>query len=289
MKLIQLLTEIISPQKPNKVRAYTHKQAGVQGSEVISQRRDFTTTKGNKVTVKFSPKNEYRMKGVDVSFYVNDTMNDDASTTGKGIDNDFEILSGVIFLILQYVKRAKIERISFLAYNGTNDTKLMHNVPVDKYISSIKTAMDKFKNDLINFELTPEKQAAHDRKIQVFKSRFNMDVSNEYMHKDELLKLISDLDNYLSNNKDYKQYEGALESFMNSLHRFMRNVNQWDSYLNFEKSLYDSIKALSTHREGGAYITKNRRAEIYSKLLGKYFPSGWDIKRTGSDFIITKQ
>ena len=76
-------------------------------------------------------------KLVSIVFYVNDTLYDKASTDNKNVANDFDILSGVLYVIILYLQKSKINHAKFEAYSGEGDTKTVRNLPTEKIIATI--------------------------------------------------------------------------------------------------------------------------------------------------------
>lgn len=98
-------------------------KSGMQGSKEKIIQRQFTTSSGNDVKIHFSPRVDDGEASTRISFYVNDKTSDESSTEGKDIASDFEILSGVMYITLMYLNRAKLNHCSFEAFAGEGDKK----------------------------------------------------------------------------------------------------------------------------------------------------------------------
>ena len=289
MKLIEILLEIISPRKPNEVKASRGTVSGVQGSVHSIIKRDFTTSKGNAVSVRFKPSTEDGMKGADVSFFVNGTMDDSASTDGKDTDNDFEILSGVLHIGMQYVDKAKLNRVTFTAHTGKKDSKRVHNLPIDKAVANLKNTALKFKQELINFKPNPAEIEKYNEYLRGFAQKFKLSpeqmAEKKYIYKEELIGLVDEI----LNNKFEKVDENEINKYISYVNRYTKVVAQWKSFNEFQQAVYELAKVGESHQEGGAFVNRNRRESIYKRMVEKYFSKDWNIDHQGTMFTMTRK
>lgn len=289
MKLIDVLLEIISPRKPDDVKSSRGTVPGLQGSTQPINKREFVTSKGNNVTVRFKPSMEDGMKSIDFSFYVNGTMDDAASTQGKDVDNDFEILSGVLHVGMQYVDRAKVNRVTFTAHTGNKDSKLVHNLPTDKYVANVKFLAQKFKEELINFKPDPAEVEKYQSYLQNFAKKFNLTpeviAQKKYIYREELVQLVDEI----LNNKFENVDENMLNKYTSTLGRYSKIVEKWDSFKQFQTAVQELTKVAESHREGGAFMHHNRREGIYKRMINKYLSKDWNIEQHGTMFTLTRK
>jgi hypothetical protein len=289
MKLIEILLEIISPRKPNEVKSSRGTISGVQGSVQPIVKKEFTKSKGNAVSVRFKPSVEDGMKGADVSFFVNGTMDDSASADGKDTDNDFEILSGVLHIGMQYIDKARLNRVTFTARAGEKDSKRVHNLPIDKSVANLKNTAQKFKQELIEFQPNPEEVEKYKEYLKGFAQKFKLSpeqmAEKKYIYKEELIGLV----NEILNNKFDKVDENELNKYISYVNIYTRVVTKWKSFNEFQQAIYGLAKVGESHQDGGTLVSRNRRESIYKRMINKYFSKDWNIDHQGTMFTMTRK
>jgi len=167
MKIVykDCIYEAISPSKPNKTLT---KHKTINGGTSIARKqyyKQFTTNKGNVVKVFFRWDFGRELR---IDFAVNDSYNNDPSR-----DFDREILKGVLYVIIKYVKENPPEIIS-LAFNDEDGNN--------------KTRYDVFKNMLIkNLENYEEFSNIPNRAILL--KRKDIETINEtYSNENSILR-----------------------------------------------------------------------------------------------------
>ena len=279
---ILFLCEIVSPRKPEGVKSGIYSKSGVQGSISKVRTRDFTTSKGNKVKVLFDIQNDGEGKVVDINFYVNDTHYDDASTNSGKYNNDFEILSGVLYLAKSFVARGKYDKIKFVAQKGSGDHKVIRNLDIGKYEERYSQSLKRLLADIERFAPSEEQiELARNRAINM-KAKFNKEVSSEVVEKDKLLLVINELLGSLRgiSFEDFNRLDLAIK-------RLDRTIDSWDSYKEFYSASVKLREAFQSNTDMGFMSSRNRRASLYKKLVKKYFPD-WDLDISGNYFELTR-
>lgn len=268
---IRALLEIVSPKKPERVKSGIYRKPGVQGSVSKVRTRSFTTSKGNHVRVLFDVQPDEGEKIVDINFYVNDTHYDDSSTAGGKHKNDFEILSGVLYLARSFVDRGKYNRIKFTAQKGAGDSKTVFGLNLDKYKESYAKALETLLSEIQDYQPSQEEIELSRRRAEDIRRKFGKEVPTEVIYASKLVPAIQKL---LSSMNSLSEEE--FNGLHNQLRRWDKTVDQWKSYRNVIDRGVELRNAFESHSESGVTINKNRRASLYTRLIKKHFPD-WRI------------
>lgn len=281
-----IIKELIEPKAPGNLKKSTITKAGTQGSPVKINQRQFTTSKGNVVKVHFKPFIEDNLKAVDVSFFVNDTMDDEASG-----QRDSEILPQVLHTVLAYAKTSKVQRITFSAVAGSGDTKTKFNIPLDRHVASLKSAIAAFYKKLIEIEITPEMEKDELDRVNAIYAKVGkpLKTSATVMFKDELiavLKQIMDfIDNLTPSETSGNEFNALYQEFM----KYIKRTDNWPEFRALLKEFSNMTAVLYSYTKHGAMISKNRRLDLYTKMVQRYFANDWDISITGTSFGLTRK
>jgi len=277
------LLEIIAPRKPEKVTTKLSSTYGVQGSTFKVSDRSFVTKKNNVVRVRFTPENDWSGKrSVDITFYVNDTLDDRSYA-----DKDPEILPGVLHVILQFLKRSKVDQCTFIAASGDGDYKKVYNLPKEKIVKAVTMSANKLKTRLENTIITPEMEKEYLDKRNEMLSVVGRPLVDKitYIYKDELIsmlsRLMSDIEN-ISTAADANEYVTFLKSHSN-------NIGRWPEYDELTSVLHKFVEILLSYRDIGLTRMHNRRLSIYTKMVDYYFAKDWDIDIYGTKFTLTRK
>lgn len=263
--------ELLEPKKPeSKVKSSTLSKSGLQGSTNKIAQRSFTTKKGNLVEIQFKTTTEGNEKVTDVVFYVNGTMYDNASTEGKDIDNDFDILSGVGYIVKTYLDKAKINKCTFQAYSSESDTKLKHNIPVERPKRELLKSLEGLSTVTTGLLKTAEDEIQSDK--------YNL-----------ILEIIRALNQYLTQpveryssrdfDKMYWQIRRAIDMKLSKYPESQDAIAQLEYFMTV-------IRSYSTE---GVLVKQNRRFQVYSKILNKFFSNDWNIQTYGDHFTLTRK
>jgi hypothetical protein len=291
MKVQEILLEFLEPRKPDTVKSSTFKKRGAQSSVTNIVQRQFTTSHQNVVKVQFSPAvTDNDEKSVSITFYVNDVLYDNASTTDKDIKNDFEILSGVMYIVLNYLDRAKLNHCTFDAFKGEGDTKTKFNMPLDKAINNLNGIIDSLYQKLADLDITPEMVQNELNRVNALYAKLRKPLVDTVIviYKPELMHALKELKQFLA----MPPTEHSANQFgllTMAISKYDKNMSTWPEY----KALVDSINnirpAIVSYGKQGASITKNRRFSVYSRILDKYFSNKWDVQTQHESFYLTRK
>lgn len=263
--------ELLEPKKPEtQVKSSTITKPGIQGSKNKITQRSFTTKKGNRVDIQFNNKSDGVEKETDVVFYVNGTMFDNASTEGKEIDNDFDVLSGVGYIVKQYLDKAKINKCTFTAYATANDHKTKFNIPIDKPRKLLISALDQVEPVIRALLATEDDESQRDKYHTI-------------------LEVIPPVVSLISTDKPH-DYSKELDKIYWTIRR--ANTMQLSRYPEMSNVITQFEKfsqVISSYDSAGAHVKQNRRFDVYSRILTKFFSSTWDIRTVGDNFILTRK
>lgn len=263
--------ELLEPKKPlTAVKSSTVSKAGMQGSKNKIAQRTFTTNKGNRVDIQFKTTTDGGEKSTDVVFYVNGTMYDTASTEGKDIDNDFDILSGVGYIVKTYLDKAKIDRCTFSAYSSDSDTKHKYNIPVERPKRELLAALDGLKSVTSNL-LKFEEDAIRERNYNLI-----LEVASA-MQK----YIQAPAEQYSSNDFNRMYYQIARAVTM--------TLSKYPEWHEAAKQMEHFMTVIDSYSPAGVQIRQNRRFAVYSKILNKFFSNTWNIETYGDNFILTRK
>jgi hypothetical protein len=263
--------ELLEPKKPeSKVKSATLSKSGLQGSTNKIAQRTFTTNKGNQVDIQFKTTTEDNVKATDVVFYVNGTMYDNSSTEGKDIDNDFDILSGVGYIVKTYLDKAKIDRCTFSAHSTSSDTKHKFNIPVERPKRELIASLQGLSS-VTNELLKTEQDEIRNKKYNIVLE--TIEAIKQY--------LTQPVENYSSRDFDklYWQMRNAVDM----------KLSKYPEMNEVFKQLERFISVIASYSPEGVHIRQNRRFQVYSKILNKFFASTWNIETYGDNFILTRK
>jgi hypothetical protein len=285
------LLEFLNPKKPESIKSSTVSKAGTQGSVIKLAQRRFMTAKNNDVKVQFQGKlADNGEKSVDVVFYVNDTLYDNSSTVDKNIKNDYEILSGVVYVILQYLDKSKINHFTFQAYRGEGDNKRLYNLPI-KNLTAVNDAIGILYNKIRSFNITDDMIAAELTRRNELLKKINKPPVNQVViiYKKELLEVLHKLKQLLI---DLQPSSESIQEFTNLyqlLERYNVRVEGWEEYQNLIPLLNEVRQILMSYGSQGVMVNRNRRLSVYSKLLKTNFSKEWDIQQYGDNFELSRK
>lgn len=288
MKISVILKEIVEPRKPSNVKSSRFKKSGVQGSYDIVKQRQFTTSKGNDVKVQFTVKRDSDDESsVDVNFYVNDTHYDDSSTQGGKNKNDFEILSGVLYLTKSFVDRGKHDRITFIAQKGDGDTKTIRGRDPSTYAEAVRSSLSDFKQDIISYKPTQQEIDAEDARVASLNKKFGefgKKFSSKIVYTDELLEIIEKIKQFISGGDTDLKYQ-----IIAGLQKYDKTVKNFESYKKLVNNFNALLDAHESNTDQGLTVHSNRRASLYRRLVNKYFSNEWTVTQYGDSFELVRK
>jgi|688.fasta_scaffold213153_1 hypothetical protein len=287
-----ILKELLEPKKPGSaVKSSTVSVSGAQGSISKISQQKFTTSKGNVVKVWFKPTQaDDGNPSVEITFYVNDTVYDNSSSEGKDIANDFEILSGVGYLVNNTLDRKKLNHCTFLAYSSNRDTRTKFNIPLEKYLVKLNHSLTTFYDQIANFNPTPEQLSAELERRNALLARLKRPLETSVNMVDpNLTNALSQMHAFINQPFDetsLERYSKLLTAIEHSSSHYVYNNTGFPKLIN---DLHEFKLIVRSYSKDGAEITSNRRASVYSKLIQKFFSDKWDIKTQGAHFTLTRK
>lgn len=291
MRIYQLLEDrFLEPKKPDSIKASTVKKSGMQGSVTSIAQRQFTTAKGNVVKVQFTPGIENDEKSVSIVFYVNDTLYDKASTENKEVANDFDILASVLYVIITYLQKSKVNHVKFEAYSGEGDTKTVKNLPTDKIVSLMEPVIDKLYQHVVHFEVTPDMIEQEQARLDAFSEKFNRPHKKAVIiQKQEFITDLSNLQEFLSKGSFEERDLSTFDSLYITMQGHSRTISEWDEYKSLLSLMNKLRSVVASYHPSGTTVSRNRRFAIYSKMLNRWLSNTWDIKTHGTTFYLDRK
>lgn len=262
-----IINEIVELKKPNNVRKNNIvKNKGTNTAYQVIQYQ-FKTKLGNIVKVHFQPKDDDEYV---VSFYVNDTMDDNAS----GVERDPDILPTAFYTIKEKANKLNAKVIRFDAIESKNDTKTIKNLNTKEYQSKFIIDLNNFKQQINNYKpilIYPNQELYNKLKRPLPPPRYDLDTN----YWNDIIKFIY---NQLDNIIELRKFKDLLEQ------NLIKNIN----VTNILESLQNLINANLSNTETGWQRKINRRENIYNKIVNKYFSSEWDISKNKNHFVLTR-
>jgi hypothetical protein len=281
------LEEDLSPKKPtSKItkRNIIKQQGTIRAHKVIQYQ--FTTENGNNVKVHVKPDGE---NSYDILFYVNDNMYDDSSSKNSESGRDKEILNGVLYVIQHVIKYLKPERITFEAISSDGDSKQVKNIDITKPKIELLKAIKMVKEQLEQYEATivqPSKMRLELSQMSGKPLQTLYDIN-----KSEYIELLNSLINSIQT--DNQNLFGLEWDLQTKIHNDKSWKNIYNSKIDPNEILLNKLNlyttAVKSNKPEGTIIQTNRRANVYERLLNKYFANEWDIKKNGDFFEMTKK
>lgn len=272
------LNEIVELQKPSsKVKKSNFiKNKGTNSAYSVVQFQ-WRTKLGNNVKLHFIKKEN---DAYDVIFYVNDTHFDN-ETAKQNRTRDPEVLSSVLHVLRNKADELNIKKLTFLAQKSEKDYKIIFNLQIEPLKTNILNSL----KELLQFLETRKTQLIAPTKTQIeLAKKFNRpkpenkpDINPNWKDKiKELIKKIED-----------EQMIGIndFEISYNSAHDEFKNIGYDLKEILIKLKKYKEV--IQSNSPDGFIRHKNRRAEIYDKLIRKYF-SDWNITRNDDYFELTR-
>jgi len=271
--------EFIDPVKPKGVRKSSIVlNPGTNTARPVTQ-FSWKTSLGNVVKLHFqhTGPDEYT-----VIFYVNNTLFDDApKNTVDGRDS--EILPTVIHLLKTKADAINAKKLDFRAYKSENDSKVVRNLDDKTIVSDTLMHLDQLKNIISSHQIKmiPPSQ----QRIDLFRKLNRPDpIPQPDINQKRWLNWIDNVKESIKNQQPF-----VLESALTELH----SGTELDSIgYNSEKlisSLRELINVFKSRTPEGFIKVKNRRAEIYKKLMDRHMTDKWNVEIKGDYFYLTRK
>jgi hypothetical protein len=291
-----LLFEFLEPKKPDNIKKSTITKSGVQGSKLKINQIQFHTAKGNNVKIHLKPSIVNDQKSINVSFFVNDTMDDNASKIKEGDTTilDHDIIPHVFYSMFKYADNAKINHITFEAITSLGDTKKIKNIPLSKPLTELNNAIDKLYNKLNHTIITKEMIQQEKDRVNALYQKLNKPLVDDVIviNVDVLKTLLQQLKSFVNgkevNADNLLQILVPFNSISSAIEDNKKGITYWVEFSNLQIAIDEYRKTLRSYSIEGLSVTKNRRFSIYSKMLSKYYPN-WDVETYGKSFELTRK
>ena len=289
-----LLSEGIEPRKPlgKLVKKKVVKNRGMINQKSLDQ-IEFDTTDGNNVKVQFQIRD-----GIgDVVFYVNDTLDDLGGRKDGSVDP--EILSGVLWVVDVYADKLGLQGITFSAWAGKGDTKVVRGLDVSKPLEMAKKAVSDYLNDVKAYKanIIPPSE----RRIALAKKLgrepavvYDVNVGKLSGILEEMLE---DLENESIVRTHFFEEEIHLSRDVGG--GLTDNLLDMNPYTKLEDLIPGALDTLSvvrkynvakmSHTEDGASVTRNRRQDLYKRLMDKFFSDKWSVSQERDSFTLARK
>jgi hypothetical protein len=270
-----LKNEVVEPMKPTSSvkRSVFIKNKGTNVAKPILQFK-WKTKLGNEVKLHFDKKDE---NSYDVVFYVNDTHFDD-ETANEDTIRDPEVLSSVIFVLRKKADDLKANRLTFDAQKSDKDYKKVFNLPLEpsksQTLDSVKELLFKLKNRTP--VMIPVKQSLIDLAAKLNKPipKERPDIDPKWIEILEKTLREVQVNQLISSEDDFFNFSNPFESIGYDPKDLIENIKRWN-------------QVVKSRSEEGWIRYKNRRAEVYDRLMKRHF-GDWKIQRNANRFELTR-
>lgn len=293
-----LLCEGIEPRKPlGKItKKKVTKNRGMVNQKTLDQ-IEFTTTDGNNVKVQFQVTDDGDSITVgDVVFYVNDTLDDRGGRKDGSVDP--EIFGGVLWVVDVYSDRMGLDKLTFSAWSGEGDTKIVRGLDLEKPRAEALDKLQSYRVEVRDYKarVIPPTQ----RRIELAKKLGREPTVVYDVHVGKLQGILGEIANdvedrnvaaivpfeeevYLS--RDTGDGGGGMFDF--------QETTKLDDLIPGAMELLQTLKkynvARMSHSEGGAAVTRNRRQDLYKRLMDKFFSDKWSMAQNRDTFELTRK
>jgi hypothetical protein len=260
----KLWLEIAELRKPtSKVKRQTIiKDKGTNVARPMTQFQ-WNTQLGNNIKLQMEPQGD---NSYSVIFYVNDVLYDFASKK-EGHPRDVEVLSNVFFVLKQKADKLGAQKLTFRAHKGERDERYITGLDPGKYKLQALAEIDKLKQEVLSKE--PE-WAPPTPKIVSLYQKIKREVPKAVQH--DIIILLNRIIEKINKGEEIDDLIYALENKRPG--PVIQTLKQWN----------DAVKSNSPT---GLTVHKNRRREIYRRILQRDF-TNWNISIDGDRFELTR-
>ncbi len=289
-----LIVEGIEPRKP---LGTIRKKKVVKNRGMINQKSldqiEFDTTSGNNVKVQFQIRD-----GVgDVVFYVNDTLDDLGGRKDGSVDP--EILGGVLWVVDTYADRLELNGLTFSAWAGDGDTKVVRGLDMGKPRAAALEGLKAYLGDVRAYKANIIPPTAARLALAKKLGREPTVVYDVNVGKLQriLEELIGEVEaGEVARLHDFEEEVHLSRSTGGGLPDDLMNLqpyNKLEDLIPGAVDVWQLVKkynvARMSHSEGGASVTRNRRQDLYRRILDKFFSEKWDVKQERDQFELTRK
>lgn len=289
-----LVCEGIEPKKPlGKItKSKVTKNKGMINQRDLDQIQ-FNTSSGNNVKVQFKIED-----GVgDVVFYVNNTLDDNGGRKDGSVDP--EILGGVLWIVDTYSDKMGLRGLTFSAWAGKGDTKVVKGLDMEKPREAALQKLRSYMQDVSEYKariIPPsENRIALAKKL----GREPTVVYDVNVGKIELIirEMIADIEDrgvvrslpfeeevYLTRNVG-----GGVPDNLLDLNPYTKLEDLIPGALETLELVKKYNVARMSHSEDGASVTRNRRQDLYRRIMDKFFSGKWNVEQERDSFTLTRK
>lgn len=282
---ILALFEVADPVTPSGIRkSNILRDKGTMKERPALQFR-WRTKLGNVVKLQF----EKTEDAYGVQFYVNDTMDDNASQTDASI-RDPEILGGVFQTMKTKADQLGTNKLLFKGFSGQGDQKKVFNIDITQPKEQLLAVLRQFYSALKAHVVKEIPYTA--AQIQTwntfgFKKR---PATRPDLDRDAYIRTCGEIARYLQANQSV-QISGPVDALIS--HADSGYLNALANGPQLVQQLYAAIQAYNrawySNTEQGYNQVRNRRTAIYTKLVQRYFAQDWDISIDDNFFALTRK
>lgn len=271
MKFKNWLNEIVSPQKPLQPRKSTIIKNKSSNTAKPVLQYTWKTSLGNKVELQFDKNYE---DSYVVIFYVNGTHYDD-ETSGENRTRDPEVLNTVIFMMKKVADQLGAKELSFTGQDSPRDYKKLFNMPLEPTKTNLLATL----KDIVKTveSRTPQMIPPTQKTIDIY-TKLKRPIPSAKLDFDP--KNLNIIKNVIS---DVEANRRIPEFF--SFFQELKNLGF--DFLILEKQIRIFNQIIQSRTEEGWTRHKNRRAEVFEKLVKKFF-GDWTIERLGNKITLTR-
>ncbi len=273
-----LLTEAIAPKKPS---GGVRKKKVVKNRGMITQKNldqiEFDTKSGNNVKVQFQIRD-----GVgDIVFYVNDTLDDLGGRSDGSVDP--EILSGVLWVVDVYADRLGLSGLTFNAWAGAGDTKIVRGLDVGKPREVALRGIERYMDMVRAYE--PVEIPPSESRIALA-AKMGREVVKVYdVNVGKLLEILGKMHSSVESGSYVDMHDFEEMLWWNDKSLDKKIPGGWEV-----KDLVGKYRvALLSNSKEGASVVRNRRLDLYKRLMDKFFSVKWNIKQERDSFDLTRK
>ena len=233
----------------------------------------WTTKLGNTIKLQMEPTDQARTSYF-VIFYVNDVLYDFASKK-EASARDYEILGNVFYVLKEKADKLNAQSLTFRAHKGErDDPRIVRGQDPNAQKPEIFGLIDRLKKNILRFE--PEWAAPDEKKVALYQ-RIKKEVPATIQHKS--IVILNNILKAVENNEEIDQL----------IYNFQVMHGTEDLLI---KKLQDYNNAVKTNRPEGLSVPRNRRRNVYMKVLQRDFSQDWNIRTDGVNdehFIMTRK
>lgn len=268
--------EIAELAKPSsKVRRQTIiKDKGTNVARRVIQFQ-WTTKIGNVIKLMFEPKGDDTYS---VMFYVNDVLYDFASQKGEFNDvdgkqiffgdmRDVEILGNVFYLMKLKANQLHAKQLTFRAHQGEKDERFVTGLDPEQYKKLIPSLIAQLKRYINEPEFIPPNNTI----IGLYK-KLNKPIPDQVPHK--VHSLLKSIEEKVNNNEEIDDLIYSLDNQYPN-HELVQVLKKYNN-------------AIKSNTPIGLIIKRNRRKNVYKRILERYFTGEWHISIKDDYFELTR-